>query len=339
MKKRTKNKNKNKNSDYDSAWKEIIEIYFPQFVEFFYPELHKLIDYKKGYEFLDKQLLQIVSDSKIGNREVDKLVKVFLKDGKELWILFHIEVQVQKEKIRIIEKRMFIYYYKTFEKFEHDVVSLLILGDANKNYRPTKYERKVVDSRLSFEYKLVKLIDYDKKKLEKSKNVFAMITLSHLKALEAGSNIEKKKIFKIELVRKFHKKGYNTEEICNLHKFIDWLIRLPIEDEKEILEEIKKTEEVIKMPMILTAERIARDEERKKAEIKIKKAESKRRTAESKIKTAENKIKTAESKFKTAESKIRKMITNLIKEGYDKLRIKELSGLSDRELNRLLPQT
>jgi flagellar biosynthesis/type III secretory pathway protein FliH len=46
----------------------------------------------------------------------------------------------------------------------------------------------------------------------------------------------------------------------------------------------------------------------------------------------------AESKFKQAESKIKKMIKNLIKEGYDKLKIKELSGLSDRELNRLLPQ-
>jgi predicted transposase/invertase (TIGR01784 family) len=39
-----------------------------------------------------------------------------------------------------------------------------------------------------------------------------------------------------------------------------------------------------------------------------------------------------------AESKFKQMIKNLIKEGYDKLKIKELSGLSDRELNRLLPQ-
>jgi hypothetical protein len=252
---------KNLYSDYDSGWKEIIEIYFSQFVKFYYPELDKIIDYEKGYEFLDKELLEIITESNVGNREADKLVKVYLKSGEEKWILFHIEVQVQKAKD--LAQRMYIYNYKIFEKYKKDVVSILILGDDNKTYRPSKYERKYEGCRLLFEYKLVKLIDYNKTNLERNKNVFATITLSHLKALEAGSDKEKKKIFKLELVRKLRKKGYTIDELKNLHKFIDWLIRLPVEDEKEIKEEVKKIEEVIKMPMILTAERIAMEEGKK----------------------------------------------------------------------------
>jgi hypothetical protein len=87
------------------------------------------------------------------------------------------------------------------------------------------------------------------------------------------------------------------------------------------------------MPLMLTAERIVRDEERKKAEIKIKQVESKRKAAESKIRKA------AESKIKKAESKIKTMVKLLLKAGYDKVKIKTETGLSDRELNRLLPQT
>lgn len=253
-------KDENIASDYDSGWKEIIGLYFPDFVNFYYPELDVKIDYTRGYEFLDNELQAIIGGSEIGNREADKLVKIYLKTGEEKWILMHIEVQTQK--VVDLPKRMFIYYYKIFEKYGRDIISILILGDGNKNYRPEKYERKYEGCRLLFEYKFVKLIDYIDAELEKSNNVFAMITLSHLKAVEAGADIEKKKIFKLELVRKLRNKGYSQNDIRNLHKFVDWLIRLPIEAEKEIHEKVKKYEEVIQMPMMFAIEKIFKEEAR-----------------------------------------------------------------------------
>lgn len=111
-----KDKSKKLSSDYDSGWKEIIEIYFKQLLEFYYPALDKIVDHTKGYTFLDKKLTQILRTSKIKNREVDKLVKVYLKNGKEQWILFHIEIQSQKATD--IAKRMYIYNYKIFDKYE-----------------------------------------------------------------------------------------------------------------------------------------------------------------------------------------------------------------------------
>ena len=100
---------KNK-SDYDSGWKEIIELYLPQFIEFFYPELNKLIDYTKGYDFLDKELNQIIPSNETGRKAVDKLVKVFYRNGEEKWLLLHIEIQSQYEKD--FARRIFIYNYK-----------------------------------------------------------------------------------------------------------------------------------------------------------------------------------------------------------------------------------
>ena len=78
---------------YDSAWKEVIENLFEDFLAFFFPEIFEDIDFSKGYAFLNKELASIVKDNKIGKRFADELVKVFLKDGSEKWLLIHIEVQ------------------------------------------------------------------------------------------------------------------------------------------------------------------------------------------------------------------------------------------------------
>jgi hypothetical protein len=49
-------------------------------------------------------------DAEIGKRLADVLVKVFLKDGSEKWLLIHIEVQGYYEKE--FGRRMFIYNYR-----------------------------------------------------------------------------------------------------------------------------------------------------------------------------------------------------------------------------------
>ncbi|MGV0105428.1 hypothetical protein NSTCB13_04161 [Nostoc sp. DSM 114160] len=42
-------------ADFDSPWKEIIEVYFPQAMHFFFPETSALINWERPYEFLDKE--------------------------------------------------------------------------------------------------------------------------------------------------------------------------------------------------------------------------------------------------------------------------------------------
>lgn len=83
--------------DYDSPWKEILEDYFQDFMAFFFPQAAAEIDWPRGFEFLDKDLAQTVQDAELGRRYADKLVKVYLCDGSEEWLLIHIEVQGQCE--------------------------------------------------------------------------------------------------------------------------------------------------------------------------------------------------------------------------------------------------
>ena len=114
-------------TDYDSPWKEVLERYFKEFMAFFFPVAYAGIDWKKGYEFLDKELQQIVRDAELGRRLVDKLVKVYTTEGKETWVVVHVEVQGQKETD--FARRMFVYYYRLFDRYNRQVVSLAVLAD------------------------------------------------------------------------------------------------------------------------------------------------------------------------------------------------------------------
>ncbi len=113
-------------SDYDSPWKEAIERYFEPFMAFFFPQAHAEIDWTKGSEFLDKELQQVVRDAEIGRKYVGKLVKVWIKNGSEAWVLVHIEVQSQKETGFV--ERMYIYHLRLFDRFHRLVASFAVLG-------------------------------------------------------------------------------------------------------------------------------------------------------------------------------------------------------------------
>jgi hypothetical protein len=71
---------KNPATEYDSPWKDILQIYFPEFMQFFFPNAYNEIDWTKQIEFLDKELVESVKDAEIGHRFADKLVKLYLKN-------------------------------------------------------------------------------------------------------------------------------------------------------------------------------------------------------------------------------------------------------------------
>ena len=62
--------------DYDSPWKEILDVYFPMFLALLFKKVYDEIDWDRGYEMLDKELQQIIPKGAAGRLFVDKLVRV-----------------------------------------------------------------------------------------------------------------------------------------------------------------------------------------------------------------------------------------------------------------------
>ncbi len=242
--------------EFDSPWKEAMETFFEEFMLFFFPVIHAAVDWSKGYVSLDKELEKIVRDAELGKRIADKLVKVFLKNGEEAWLLIHIEVQGYYDKK--FNKRMFVYHYRIFDRHEVEVVSLAVLSDDDPNYRPSEYRTERWGCKLHFQFPTVKVLDHGKDwdKLELDPNPFTLVVMAHLKSREVKDGRERKR-WKFHLIRLLYERGYEKKDILGLFRFIDWLLVLPDFLEVEFKEEILQLEDK-KMPYITSIERLGR---------------------------------------------------------------------------------
>lgn len=125
--------------DYDSPWKEAVEHAFPEFMEFYFPDASRQIDWARGHRFLDKELQQIVRDAALGRRHVDKLASVTTHTGEEDWLCVHIEVQGSMDPG--FARRMFVYNYRIFDTYDRPVASLAVLADPDPEWRRSRIQR------------------------------------------------------------------------------------------------------------------------------------------------------------------------------------------------------
>ena len=241
--------------DFDSPWKEILEGYFPDFMAFFFPTAAAGIDWSRGFEPLDKELAQVVRDAELGRRYADKLIKVFLSDGREEWLLIHLEVQGQRDPD--FPERMFVYGYRLYDRYRRELVSLAVLADTAPGWRPHGFAVGRWGSRLGIEFPSVKLLDYAPRQaeLETDGNPFATVVLAHLAAQATRGDDRARYERKLALTRRLYERGLTRQQIIDLYRFIDWVLRLPDELELQYTEAIFRIEEGLQMPYVSFVER------------------------------------------------------------------------------------
>jgi hypothetical protein len=236
-----------KQDDYDSPWKMAVSLYFEHLIAFFFPEIHSHIDWSKPYEFLDKELKQVMRDDKIGGREADKLIKVWLIDGSETWILLHLEIQSQYQ-INFAE-RMYVYNSRIFGIYGKKVVSLAILADDEPSWRPTAYNYEILGCQVLLKFPMVKLLDYEQNwsQLEQSLNPFAIIVMAHLKTQATRKHPKQRLTWKLSIFKSLYQRGYNSNDIRELFRVLDWMMKLPKNLDYNFEQEIESYQEEKKM--------------------------------------------------------------------------------------------
>jgi hypothetical protein len=132
--------------DYDSPWKELLDLQFEEFMAFFFPSAHAQIDWRAGHEFLDKELQKITLDAALGRRVVDKLVKVQLTNGQEQWVLVHVEVQTQPAND--FPERLFVYHYRIRDRFDARCATFGVLADGDPGWRPAEFRDELLGTEL-----------------------------------------------------------------------------------------------------------------------------------------------------------------------------------------------
>lgn len=243
-------------TEYDSPWKDILQLYFEEFMLFFFPLEHREIDWTKQPEFLDKELQEVIRDAELGRRFADKLVKIYRTGGEESWILVHVEVQSQEESN--FAARMYTYNYRIYDRYKKSVASLAVLGDDSESWRPNQFGYQLFGCTVDFRFPVIKLLDYEQRQseLEASSNPFAIIVMAHLAALETSSDRSERKRQKLTLVKRLYDLKFKREDIISLFKFIDWMMTLPLNLEGEFWQEYRNFEESRRMQYITSVERL-----------------------------------------------------------------------------------
>jgi hypothetical protein len=242
----------------DTPWKQILEGYFPQFMAFFFPEAYREIDWPKGFDFLDSELQQVTLEAETGKRIVDKLVKVHLKNGRENWLLLHIEIQNQKEEE--FSERVYIYSTRLFDKFRRPVASFAVLGDTDPHWRPQSFHQAALGSQHDFSFQITKLVDYKQRveELAASDNPFAVVVQAHLaaQATKGKTSQQRRRQRKYSLTTMLYERGWSDQEIIDIYRFIDWVLTLPLDLETAFRDDMETYERGKNMPYISAIERM-----------------------------------------------------------------------------------
>lgn len=210
-----------------------MEDLFDDFLQFYFPKSVELIDFKKKFIFLDKELEQLFPNTQdeFNPKYVDKLVKVFTKEGKEEWILIHIEVQGSTDKH--FARRMYTYHYRILDKYNKPITALAILTDKNKSFKPSVYEYEFLGTSVRYQFNTYKVLEANSEELEASNNPFATIINVVKTALKKGSIPDETLLnLKIDLVKKLLIKSFDKNKIRNILQFLKLYIRF---DNQELI--------------------------------------------------------------------------------------------------------
>ena len=92
-------------TELDNPWTDIIERYFETFMAFFFPQVHKQIDWIRSYELLEPELQTVIAEANV-KPDIDKLLKVWLKNGKEA--VFYIRIKVQGQRYQLAAQKLWL---------------------------------------------------------------------------------------------------------------------------------------------------------------------------------------------------------------------------------------
>jgi predicted transposase/invertase (TIGR01784 family) len=215
----------------DYLFKGILEEIFDDFLKFLQANAEDIFDFSKGIVFLDKELRQLFppENDEYSPKVVDKLAKVFTRDGKEEWILIHVEVQAVYRKD--FARRMYNYFARILDKYDKPIAAYAILTEGNTIARPDTFKLEFLGTSLIYRFNTYKIAEQNDQELLAGNNPFALVVLT-VKAALAGKEIKDSQQrdellleLKLKLVHEMLNKQIPKEKIRILMNFLRYYVR------------------------------------------------------------------------------------------------------------------
>lgn len=185
----------------------------------------------------------VVQDAELGKRFVDKLVRVTRQGGQPEWVYVHLEVQGDMQAT--FAERMFAYHYRLHDRYRKPIASLVVLADDQAYWQPESFEYEVFGCQLGLRFPIAKLLDW-----AGSNNPFAVVTLAHLATRATRDDASARYAAKWTLVQGLYRRGWSKQQVIDLFKVLDWMMRLPKELDAQLWQDIETLEKGANMPYV-----------------------------------------------------------------------------------------
>jgi predicted transposase/invertase (TIGR01784 family) len=257
----------------DSAWKDIIRDYLPDFLTWYFPSVAAALDLSARPVFRDKELNRISRGNRLPGRVADLLIELPPSGAATsraihpppTLILCHVEIQGSPEST--FAERLFQYAYRIYDRFGHFPVTLVVLADSNTRFRPAEFTRDLLGATLRLEFHTAKLIDYRERVRVpgEDENIFATVTRIHLavqqeklqrKWTDDRSRYELKRRLMREVVEERADRPEEQKKLLGLLAFLDWLVALPKELDQLFFDETETARGAQTMPYVTSWERM-----------------------------------------------------------------------------------
>lgn len=216
---------------HDRIFKELLTVFFVEFIELFLPEVGKYLD-KNNIVFLDKELFTDVTSGE--KHEVDIVVKgKFI--GKEAFFLIHLESQAQHQSK--FGKRLFTYFARLFEKYDLPIYPIVVFSYGSpKTTEPTSYKVEFPDLNvLNFNYRVIQLNKLNWRDYLSKPNPIASALMAKMEIIKA----DRPKV-KLECLRMLASLKLNPAKTKLISGFIDTYLKLTAAEERLLQQDLDK---------------------------------------------------------------------------------------------------
>ncbi|MEX2460213.1 MAG: transposase [Paenibacillaceae bacterium] len=227
--------------DHDRLFKELIQTYFREFIQLFFPQVYEEIDFEDLTFLSEEVFTDIVTGER---RRVDLLVKTKLRE-EDVVIIIHIEAQSYYQ--RDYPERMFIYSSRLFEKYRCCILPIAIFSyDGRVEEEPSVFSWGLPFlTVMNYQFYTIELRKKNWRDFIKQDNPIAAALLSKM-----GYNKEEKVQVKKECLRMLLRLELDPARMYLILGFFDTYLQLNDKENQELKEELQMLDS--KEGMLLT---------------------------------------------------------------------------------------
>ena len=221
---------------HDQLYKELIQTFFQEFLEAFFPEVHNHLEFHVIKPMSEEVYTDVIKGE---TRRLDVVIESTLK-GTDVVVIVHIEPQsyVQTD----FHERMYHYFSLLYNKYRKPIVPIAVFSYKEK-WEKNRYDMKFPFFQvLTFNYLTLHLKNKNWRESIRSDNPAAAALLS-----EMGYKEEERVQVKKEFLRMMTRMQLDPAKERMIYGFFETYLKLTKEEKEQLMKEVEKMPEAKKL--------------------------------------------------------------------------------------------